>query len=82
MIFLSIEEQLSVENPGFINPWLDGTGSFSDLIYIGKVFKYMKSIQKLIHDTGRIPKWKVLFDLLNHLRADYYDFEKSKNWPN
>ena len=30
----------------------------------------MQNIQNLIHDeAGRIPKWKVLFDLFNYVRA-------------
>ena len=47
---------------------------------IDKVFKYMQNIQNLIHEAGRILKRKVLFDLLNHVRAACF-FKKFKNWP-
>ena len=62
-----------------IHPWLDQIGSFSDLICIGKVFNYIQNIQNLIHEAGRILKSKVLFDLLDHVRADYF-LKKFKNW--
>ena len=78
LLFWSIEEQLSVENPGLIHPWIDRIVSFSDLICIGKLFKYIQNIQHVIHDADRIPKWKVLLDLLNHVRT-YYFSKKSKN---
>lgn len=64
--------------------WLDQIGSFSDWICISKVFKYVKyiqNVQNLILDAGRISKWKVLFDSLNHgffsIRNDF--IRKSKN---
>ena len=65
-----------------IHPSLDRIGSFSDLICIGKLFKYIQNIQNAIHDAGRIPKWKVLLELLNHMRvrADYF-VKKFKNRP-
>ena len=47
---------------------------------IDKMFKYMRNIQNLILDTGRISKWNVLFDSLNHVRVNNI-LKKSKNRP-
>ena len=54
--------------------------SFSDLICTGKLLKHIQNIQNVIHDAGLIPKCKVFFDLLKHVRVDYF-FKKSKNRP-
>ena len=61
-----------------MHPWLDQIGSFSDSTCIGKLFKYIQNIQNVIYDAGQIPKWKVLFDLFNYVRANCF-FKKFKN---